>query len=157
MKYRWVLLSVILLLILSACAKGTTESTIKIEDAWVRAASVMSNQNQGQMGDMSGSMSAAYMRISNSGDNPDRLLKVSSDAAQTVEMHMSEMKEGVMTMHPIESIEVPAGGQVELKPGGLHIMFIGITRDLMPGEKVKLSLDFEKAGEIQIEAEVRAP
>lgn len=157
MKYRWIVLCTIILLILSACAKGAAGSSIKIQDAWVRAASVMSDQNQGQMGHMGGSMSAAYMRISNSGSEPDRLRKASSDVANSVEIHVSEMKDGVMTMHPVESVEVPAKGQVELKPGGLHIMLIGITRDLAAGEKVKLSLDFEKAGEIQIEAEVRAP
>lgn len=156
MKYRYLLFAM-LILIISACTKGSTDSRIKIEDAWVRAASVMSNQDQGQMGHMGGSTSAAYMRISNSGSEPDRLLKASCDAANNVELHISEMKDGVMTMHPVESIEVPAKGQVELKPGGLHIMLIGITRDLAAGEKVKISLDFEKAGEIQIEAEVRAP
>lgn len=154
MRYLQLALCVMLFTVLSACARGAPQNGIKVEDAWVRAVSVMSTQNQGQMG---GSMSAAYMRISNSGDNPDRLLKVSSDAATNVEMHISEMKDGVMTMHPVESIEVPARAQVELKPGGLHIMLIGVTRDLAPGEKVKLSLEFEEAGEIQIEAEVRAP
>ncbi len=154
MRYLQLALCVILFTVLSACARGASQNGIKVEDAWVRAVSVMSTQNQGQMG---GSMSAAYMRISNSGDNPDRLLKVSSDAATNVEMHISEMKDGVMTMHPVESIEVPARALVELKPGGLHIMLIGVTRDLAPGEKVKLSLEFEEAGEIQIEAEVRAP
>lgn len=158
MKFLWILLSVTLMVILSACAGGGEGNNIKIEDAWVRAVSLMPTQEQGgDMGQMAGGMSAAYMRILNSGNEPDRLLKVSSDVAMKVEMHMSEMKEGVMTMRPVDSIDVPANGQVELKPGGLHIMLIGINRDLTAGEKVKLTLDFEKAGEIQVEADIRAP
>ncbi|MCK4899380.1 MAG: copper chaperone PCu(A)C, partial [Anaerolineales bacterium] len=54
-------------------------------------------------------------------------------------------------------VDVPARGQVELKPGGLHIMLIGLSRDLKAGDQVSLSLGFEKSGEIKVEAEVRAP
>jgi len=60
-------------------------------------------------------------------------------------------------MHPVDSIEVPANGQVDLKPGGLHIMLIGLTGDLVAGEKIPLTLEFENAGKIQVEAEIRAP
>ena len=54
-------------------------------------------------------------------------------------------------------IEVPAGGQVELKPGGYHVMLIGLMRDLSDGEKFPLTLQFEKGGEVTVEAEVRQP
>jgi hypothetical protein len=64
-------------------------------------------------------------------------------------------KDGVMSMHPVEAIDVPAGSEAVLKPGGLHVMLIGLTRDLKVGEKVVVKLTFEKAGERVVEAEVR--
>ncbi|MCK5427980.1 MAG: copper chaperone PCu(A)C, partial [Anaerolineales bacterium] len=106
---------------------------------------------------MDGGNSAAYMTIANKGRQADRLVTVKSDAAQAVEIHISEMVDDVMTMHQVDGVDVPAGGQVELKPGGLHIMLIGLSRDLKAGDQVSLSLGFEKSGEIKVEAEVRAP
>lgn len=101
--------------------------------------------------------SAAYMILVNPGSQADRLLRVESDLANAVELHLSEMKNDVMTMHPVEAIEVPAGGQAELKPGGYHIMLIGLKRELKPGDKVTFTLVFEKAGALTVEVEVRAP
>jgi hypothetical protein len=85
------------------------------------------------------------------------LLRASSDIARAVELHKSEMQGEVMTMKPVEFIEVPANGQVKLEPGGLHIMLIGLSEELTPGQKEKITLYFEKAGELPIEFEVRAP
>lgn len=160
MRLKSFFLCVILLTLLTACSGGSS-SSIKIEDAWLRAAKAMQTQQGmsqgGDMGQMSGSNSAAYMRILNTGSVADKLLKASSTIAASTELHISEEKDGVMTMHPVDSVDVPANGQVELMPGGMHIMMIGINKDLVVGEKVVLTLEFEKAGEIHVEAEVRAP
>jgi hypothetical protein len=61
----------------------------------------------------------------------------------------------VMGMRRIERLEVPAGGTVELKPGGYHVMLIGLTRELVVGEKIDITLRFAKAGEMRVTAEVR--
>jgi periplasmic copper chaperone A len=145
--------------LLVACGGKTKPSTpIQVQDAWVRAASQMDmGQDQGDMSGMGGSTSAAYMLIRNNGKEPDRLLKVDTPAAQSAEIHESKETDGVMSMRPLESVEVPAGGSVEFKPGGLHVMLVGLTRDLKAGEKVNLVLSFEKAGEVQVEADVRSP
>jgi hypothetical protein len=95
--------------------------------------------------------------LQNNGSTADRLVGAESDVAEAVELHISEMKGEVMTMRPIEYVEVPANGQAELKPGGMHIMLIGLKRDLKAGEKVALTLVFENGGRIDVEAEVRAP
>ena len=100
---------------------------------------------------------AAFMMLKNSGSQPDKLISASSDVAQTVEIHKSEMVEGIMRMAPVPYVEVPAKGEAELKPGGFHIMLIGLKQDLVPGEKISLKLTFENAGEMSVEAEVRAP
>ena len=163
MKWGWIVVVALLLLFTTGCG-GSSETSIQIDDAWVRAAKAAATEGQDQagtetggMGHMSGSISAAYMVITNNSDQPDRLLRASSEAAHTTELHISEIVDGVMSMHPVESVDVPANGQAELKPGGLHIMLIGLTGDLVAGEKLPLTLEFENAGKVQVEAEIRAP
>lgn len=108
--------------------------------------------------DMGGANSAAYMVIRNTGSEADKLIAASTDAAKTVELHTVIEEGGMMRMRQVEGgIDIPANGQVELKPGGFHVMLIGLTRDLNAGDKVDLTLTFEKAGQIPVTAEVRQP
>ncbi len=102
-------------------------------------------------------LSAVYMVIENTGDQPDRLLHAHCEAAETVELHQSRMENGVMKMQPVEFVEVPPRGTVELKPGGLHVMLIGLTRDLNPGDTFELELHFEKLGHVEVQAVVQQP
>lgn len=152
--------------LLSACGATATPASVTVNEPWVRAAvmtgmaSATSSGHSMSGGDMQpmGGTSAAYMILSNGGGSDDRLIAASTDAAATVEIHESKMVDGVMQMNPVQGgIPVPAGGQAELKPGGLHVMLIGITRDLKEGETVKLTLTFEQAGTIEIDAPVRMP
>lgn len=108
--------------------------------------------------EMSGANSAAYMIIRNTGSEPDKLIAASSDVAKTIELHTVIEEGGVMRMRPVEGgIDIPANGQVELKPGGFHVMLIGLTRDLNAGDSVQLTLTFEKAGQIPVTVQVRQP
>ena len=145
-----VLISVFLV---SSCAVGGGGSKIEVQDPWARAVEGMADSDHAGMG-MNG---AAYMLLRNEGDALDSLLRAESSVAQAVELHLSEMKDGVMSMHPVAAIEIPAHGQVELKPGSYHVMLIGLQRDLIQGEKFELLLVFEKSGEISIDVEVRSP
>jgi copper(I)-binding protein len=162
-RINWALL--LLSLLLAACASPTSSQTtsgsLEIKDAWARPAvkMEMGDDNGGEMGGggMSGSNSAAYMTIVNNGAITDRLTSAESDVADSVELHQTVMKDDVMSMSPVEAIEVPANGQVELKPGSYHIMLIGLKQDLKVGDMVKLTLSFEKAGKIIVEAEVKNP
>ena len=106
---------------------------------------------------MMGANGAAYMIIKNTGDTADKLLRAESQVSEVVELHISEMNDGVMKMRQVEYIEAPAGGQAELKPGGLHIMLIGLKQDLVEGESIDITLYFEEAGKVRVSAEVRAP
>jgi hypothetical protein len=161
---RTLILLFLLAFIITACG-GNNGAEIQIEDAWVRAALKMEKQNQGDSSSdeedmesqMSGANSAAYMTIINQGQQADRLVGARSDVAQAVEIHISEMVGDIMTMHQVEGVDLPPGEQVELKPGGLHIMLVGLNNDLNAGDRVALTLGFEKSGEIEVEAEVRAP
>ncbi len=108
--------------------------------------------------DMVGANSAAYMVIRNTSGEPDKLIAASTDVAKTVELHTVIEEGGMMRMRQVEGgIDVPANGEVVLKPGGFHVMLIGLTRDLNAGDKVELTLTFEKAGQIPVTAEVRQP
>jgi copper(I)-binding protein len=98
---------------------------------------------------------AAYLVLQNNGAAEDKLLSVESDVAKTIELHETKESGGMMEMSPVPNIPVPANGKAELKPGGFHVMLISLNRELKVGEKVQLTLNFEKAGKIQVTAEVR--
>ena len=84
----------------------------------------------------------------------DRLVGGSTPVAQRLELHTMSMQGDVMQMRQIDAVELPAGRKVELKPGGLHVMFMGISQPLKLGTKVPVTLRFEKAGEVKVEFEV---
>lgn len=98
---------------------------------------------------------AAYMEIKNDGVEADAVLSAASDVADAVELHESKMEGDVMQMRPIEKIELPAGGSATLKPGGMHVMFIGMKKELAVGDKFQLTLNFEKSGAKTVDVEVK--
>jgi copper(I)-binding protein len=158
MKYQLCYLIALGVILLAACGPAAADSPqISVEDAWVRAAARMDTGNDASGMDMGASTSAAYMLLQNSGKQADALISVSTDIAETVELHTSEMKDGIMTMSMVDEIEVPARGKAEFKPAGMHIMLINLTQDLTPGQKVNLTLNFKLSGKMVVEAEVRAP
>lgn len=98
---------------------------------------------------------AAFMAISNRGSEADRLLSASSPAAARVELHTHIMdSDGVMKMRQMEAIELPAGAETRLAPGGLHLMLMGLTAPLVEGTSFPATLTFERAGEITVEVAV---
>lgn len=99
--------------------------------------------------------SAAFMALTNEGKEPRALVAARSDAAEVVELHTHIMEDGMMKMRRIERIDLPAGETVALKPGGLHIMLIGLEHTLAPGEDVGLTLVFDDGDETSVTAPVR--
>lgn len=151
----YILLGLILLGgILSACSliNGSTISSssaggddLRVTDIWARP------------GQADGS-TAIYMTIDNRRNQEDTLLSASCDAAGMTELHLSQMDaEGTMSMIHQENVPVPAGEKVEFKPGGLHVMLMGLKNDVNPGDSINCTLDFELAGAVQIEAPAREP
>lgn len=103
------------------------------------------------------SVAGGYFTVANEGSMPDRLVAISSDISEKAEMHEMSVKDGVMTMRPVEGgLEIPAGGKLELAPGGYHLMFIGLKQPPKAGEKFAATLTFEKAGSIPVEFDVEA-
>lgn len=137
------LISVLLLTTLLASACGSSSGELTIQDAWARPASAGEN-------------GAAYFVIENGTASDDTLLSVSSDIAEATEVHMSMMDgNGVMSMQMQEAVTIPANGKVEFKTGGLHVMFVGLNQDLKVGDTISLTLNFEKAGSLTIQAPVK--
>lgn len=97
------------------------------------------------------STGAFYMTVTNNGDEADRLVSVETDAADIVEIHNVIMDGTVMQMEPQhDGVEIPAGEELALEPGGYHIMLIGLTESLIAGEEITATLHFEHAGEVEI-------
>jgi copper(I)-binding protein len=113
---------------------------LEIEHPWSRATPVGAK------------VAGGYFTIINKGSSPDRLLSISSDVSEKAELHQMGVKDGVMTMRPVEGgLDIPAGGKVALAPGGYHLMFIGLKRQPKQGEKFAATLTFEKAGTVNVE------
>jgi copper(I)-binding protein len=100
-----------------------------------------------------------YMLVKNSGDAPDTLLSGKSPACGSIEVHeMVKKADGTMGMNLVDKpVEIPAGGQVEFKVGDLHIMCIMRNDDqFKPGQKIDLTLTFEKSGDKTVSAEIKS-
>ena len=97
-----------------------------------------------------------FMQIDNAGP-ADRLMSARATVSGTVELHEMKMEGDVMRMRQVDGIALPAGKSVALKPGGYHVMFIGLKAPLKAGDSFPMTLKFEKAGEVTVEMKVEAP
>ncbi|MDP3254680.1 MAG: copper chaperone PCu(A)C [Bosea sp. (in: a-proteobacteria)] len=128
-----------------ALAHDYTLGALKIDHPWTRATPGGAK------------VAGGYLTIQNGGSASDRLLGGSSEIAGRVEIHEMAVKDGIMTMRPLDKgLEVKPGEKAELKPGGFHIMFMDLKRPLKEGERVKGTLQFEKAGTVAVEFTVQA-
>jgi copper(I)-binding protein len=101
-------------------------------------------------------LTAGYLRIVNTGTEPDRLIGGSARIADQLELHGSEIDDGISRMRPLrEGIEIPAGATIELRPGGKHLMFAHLRNAVAQGERFEATLVFEKAGPLVVEFSVR--
>ncbi len=96
---------------------------------------------------------AAWLTIRNAGGE-DRLVGAESPAAERVELHTHIHEGGVVMMRRVEALNVPAGGEAALEPGGDHLMLFGLKGRLKPGGSFPLTLLFEKAGAVTVEVRV---
>ncbi|MEI8295023.1 MAG: copper chaperone PCu(A)C [Alphaproteobacteria bacterium] len=103
-----------------------------------------------------GPNTAAYMKITNTSQVDDKLLSVACVFAGTVELHDHINEDGIMKMRRVDALEIPAGGSLMLTPGGKHIMFFNVLKDaLQDGKTVTLTLEFAKAGMIEVQCPVK--
>ncbi len=111
---------------------------IEIENAWARATPPGAET------------AAGYMTIRNKSSSPDHLIRVASPLATRVEMHVHIHDGDVMRMRQVKGYDIPANGSLELKSGGAHLMFVDIQRPFKEGEKIPVTLRFERAGEKRV-------
>lgn len=126
-----------------AIAQNAKVGSMEIANAYTRA-TVPGQQVAG-----------GFMKIENKGA-ADQLISVSSPVSGEVQLHEMAMEGNVMKMRQVKDIPVPAGGAVELKPGGLHLMFMNIKAPLTAGETIPVKLKFAKAGEVEVKMPVNA-
>ncbi len=142
MRRIWAALAAAVLLAAAGCAGG---ADIEVTDAW------------GRPSPSAASNGALYMMIANNTDSVDHLVAVSSSACGVAELHESIMSDGVMSMSPVGSagIEIPAGGEATLEVGGLHVMCIDKQADFIAGDTYEVTLEFDKAGSLTVDVEIR--
>ena len=137
----------IVLAVCLACAAGGagaadyTQGPITVGNPWARATP------------KSAPVAGGYLTITNKGTVPDRLIGGSVAFAGRFEVHEMTTEQGVMRMRPVGTggLEIKPGETVQLKPGGLHVMFLDLKKPLQVGERPKASLVFEKAGTVEVE------
>jgi hypothetical protein len=124
----------------SAAAHEYKAGNLEIVHPWARATLKGSTVADG------------FMKVINHGSAPDRLLSVSVEFAKTGQIHDMKMDGDVMKMQELtQGLEIPAGATVELKPKSMHLMFVGVDQELVPGTVVNGELVFEKAGTVKVE------
>lgn len=141
--FAWILAAVAIGLSGPAAAHDYKLDPLTISHPWARATTIK--------------VTGAFLTLHNAGKVADRLVSISSPAAARVELHVSEMKDGVASMHPVDGIVIGPGQTVVLKPGGYHIMLMGLKYPVKKGGKIPMTLRFEKAGVITIRAEIAGP
>ena len=129
----------------AAAGADVIAGDLEIGAAWARA--MLAGQKA----------AGAYLTVTNTGAEADRLVGGASARAGKVEVHTMEVVNDVMTMRPVEGgLDIPAGGTVELKPGGIHVMLMDVATPFAEGETVPVTLTFEKAGNVELSLPVRA-
>lgn len=126
-----------------ASAEDIVKGDLTISKTWTRATPPKARNGGG------------FAEIKNAGSEADRLIAATSPVAKKVELHEMAVNDGIMKMRELEAgIDVPAGETVALKPGGLHIMFMGLNEPFKEGSSVPVVLTFEKAGDVEIVLDV---
>jgi copper(I)-binding protein len=120
-----------------AASADFTAKGLTIGHPWTRPAAV-------------GGTGVGYLTIANTGKAADTLIGVDTPAAKSASVHRSALAGEVMTMRPVTALAIAPGQTVSLRPGGDHIMLVGLTRALSQGEKIPVTLIFQKAGRVQI-------
>jgi periplasmic copper chaperone A len=101
-------------------------------------------------------VAGGYLTIQNKGSAADRLIGGAADVADKVQVHEMATTNGVMTMRPLDKgLSIEPGKTVKLAPGGYHLMLLDLKSPLKQGDKVPVTLEFEKAGKVKLSLDVQ--
>jgi copper(I)-binding protein len=145
MRIHLTQLAAIAALCFAAPAWAQGEGAIEVQQPWARA-SIMASRP-----------AAAYFTLVNRGDQAHTLVGLESPIADRAEVHQTVKKGDVMKMAPAGPVEVPAGGEVRLEPGGLHVMLMDLERPVRQGETIELTLRFANAPSLDVSVPVMGP
>jgi copper(I)-binding protein len=143
MKSSMTRFAIALSLLMTAPTALATEGSLMVQDPWVREAPPLSK------------VLAAYLVMENKGEQNRTLNGASSPTFERVEMHKTEVRDGVANMLRHHTVEIPSGGSLAFKSGGYHLMLIGPLKPLHVGDRVELSLSFTNGELIKVNADVR--
>lgn len=127
-----------------AAAEDVKAGDLVIRQAWSRA--TIASVGTG----------AIYFEVDNNGQSPDRLISVSTPVAEMAHLHMTEMNGNMASMKAMDGLDIPAGGKIILKPQNDHVMLMGLSGPLKQGSTIPLTLEFEKAGKVEVRVPVEA-
>jgi copper(I)-binding protein len=137
------LMAALAFIALAVPAAAFTAGKVEVLQPWSRPAAAGTN-------------GIGYMILANGGRAAEVLEKVESPVAARVEMHSSSMAGGVMSMQKEDRVSVPAGGRTTFGPGAYHLMLIGLTRALAPGDQVPATLSFASGAKVKVAFTVSA-
>jgi copper(I)-binding protein len=128
----------------AAPAAETHAGNLVLRDGWVRVPPKGAHTG------------AAYLTIVNDGDSEDRLTGGKTDAAAILEVHEMKMDKGVMSMRAVQGgLALPPRSETRLKPGGYHLMLIGLKTSIAAGDDIVMTLHFARAGEVTVHLPAR--
>lgn len=128
----------------ASAARIYNKGLIQLRDPWTRAVPPGTE------------VAAGYLEVRNAGKEADRIVGASSPAAERVELHVTRREGNDMKMREAPVFELPARKHLVLRPGGAHFMLVGLRQPLLKGQRIPLTLQFERAGDVRVELEVRA-
>jgi hypothetical protein len=144
---RSVLVALICAIAVGASARAETGQgvAITVEQSWARATTPGAKT------------AAAYMTIINNGPDDVRMIGASTPIAESVQFHVEKDDKGVMRMRRISAIDIKPGARFSFKPGGTHVMLVGVKEPLREGQTLPLTLDFETAGKVEVSIPIGKP
>lgn len=143
---RPALLAAVLFTVLAGAASSAAAqtATVTAKDVWVREAPA------------GRPTTAVFLVLTNSGTTARHVVSGATAVADTLELHEMKRDGNMMQMSPVSRITVPAGGDVTLRPGGLHLMLFGLRKPLVAGDTIRVSLTLDDGTKLEVPAEVRA-
>jgi hypothetical protein len=142
-KLTFAAIACVVFAVAAARAEEVKAGDLVITQAWTRATPKGAKTSGG------------YLTIENKGSAPDRLIGGSADIAGSAQIHEMSTERGVMKMRPVENgLTIEPGKSVKLAPGGYHLMMMDLKQPLKRGDKVPVTLEFEKAGKVTISLDV---
>ena len=129
-------------MILISLLNFSYQGNLEIKDAWVRPGAIGMN-------------TALYFKVENNSDKADTLLSVKSSIADVVQTHETYKKGDMMGMREVKAIAIEPNSTFEFKPGGYHVMVIGLKKDLRKGDAAEFTLHLKNAGDINVKTLVK--